>query len=297
MFLYFPVKAEAQTKSEGQKEDEIQIFSDKFAKVSATFRDRSDNIWIAGIFEIVRIGPEDVTRYENILLGSIEDITEDAAGNIWVASMNKLAKFNGTVWTEVKSPVKESITAILGDHTGNIWLTTSETLSKYDGKKWLKIKIEKESKYDFKLFSEMAFDSHGNLWIAPSVFSSIYKYNGNKLTEIPWDHKEESTKFTKFLYITPNDQLFVGTSTTTTSGVDGLYRFTGKEFKSYLEYEMVYSMHRSDNANYYITTNKGVYENFNLISESHNNDLVIPGKNKIWFIGINSNLMTSIIRP
>ncbi|HEX2920962.1 MAG TPA: hypothetical protein VHO50_07350 [Bacteroidales bacterium] len=293
--LFQVINTLAQSATESQ-EKEIQIFSDTHTTVKAVYKDRSDNIWIAGNFELVKIAGMEVTRFNEGLPDLIKTITEDASGNIWVSSDKEIASYDGKTWTMIKSPVNETINALAGDLRGNIWLITSETLSKFDGKKWSKIKIEKSGKYDFRLFNTMAFDSNGNLWIAPSILNEIYKYDGNKLTEVACNFDESSQKFTKFLYITPTNQIFIGTATNNKPAADGLYRFNGKSWKSYLKYEKVYSMFRTDYADYFVTTNKGVYLNFSRVSESHNDDIAIPGKNSIWLVGIHSNKMTTSFR-
>lgn len=184
-----------------------------------------------------------------------QDIFEDSNGNIWFATGNYILMYDGENWThfdENYGLLSNSVEAIYQDSNGIIWFGTRGGLSGWNGYEFNHIPITIPNINEYAIYSIIE-DANENMIISTS--EGLLTQNGDS-----WDFMENAPKLWYFdSYKDKNNILWF-------ASINGLYKYDGNTFNSYLEEDGLISKiinkiyREEDTGIFWFATENGVSE-------------------------------------
>lgn len=167
------------------------------------------------------------TQYENVVCQIL-----DKDGNLWFSISGEGAyRYDGKSFinfTTKDGLCNNNVGSIIQDKAGNILLGTSNGICKYDGKNFTNIPMT-----DTLNITSLLEDKDGNLWIG-AMSKGIYRYDGTNLTNFlnKYKHPFYGDKYEKFISDIIQDKN--GNIWFSSWNGGGVWRYDGKNFKSFL---------------------------------------------------------------
>lgn len=167
------------------------------------------------------------TQGENVICQLL-----DKEGNLWFSIRGEGAyRYNGKSFTNITTKdglCNNDVTAIIQDRAGNILLGTKNGLCKYDGKKFTTISTTEKLS-----ITSLLEDQEGNLWFGV-INKGIYRYDGKSLSTIlcKYEHPFYGEKLEKYISDIIQDKN--GNIWFSSWNGGGVWRYDGKNFKSFL---------------------------------------------------------------
>lgn len=304
--IKIPAKETSQTSSEDVSQPKTIVKKEKLKKVfqaviseykiKSVAAEKNGNLWVAYMDGVAKIENNKVTQYtwrEGLPDWFIDGITIDRNNIVWIGYAGGIAKFSDGKWIAVKSPKR--VEKILADSKGNIWARdVNSELYCYDGKKSRKIKFGKY--IHFK--RHIAINSKDVLFSADGFFNGLSVYDGEQLRTIDYPNEESIKNYIKYyiqfndIYVDDKDQVWICTEGLgRRDNLGGLIKYDGKEWKNFLPKENVSSIRQDEKGNYWISTDKGIYKNFEFLSDEFKNGILIPCKNNtLWNVDLSGKV-------
>jgi streptogramin lyase len=167
------------------------------------------------------------TQYENVICQIL-----DKDGNLWFSISGEGAyRYDGKSFinfTTKDGLCNNNVGSIIQDKAGNILLGTSNGICKYDGKNFTNIPLT-----DTLNITSLLEDKDGNLWIG-AMNKGIYRFDGTSLTNFLYKYKHPfyGDKYEKFISDIMQDKN--GNIWFSSWNGGGVWRYDGKNFKSFL---------------------------------------------------------------
>lgn len=225
--------------------------------VSDGLQDNNGNYWfttVHGIYMYDGVNWEIFNGEVNdIYSGWGQDILQDTENNIWFATWNYLLKYDGENWTsynETDGFLSNYIEGLYQDANDNIWIGTRAGITKWDGSEFTHYIIDNPSFYGASINSFIE-DSQGVLYATSNIGIFIFQEdNWTFWQEAPLIWYQDS-------YKDKNDILWFAST-------EGLYKFDGTTFTSYLEDEglignVIQDIYREEDSSvFWFATSNGV---------------------------------------
>lgn len=213
------------------------------AWVLSFMQDRSGKIWIGtgsgvyvynGSLLTPFLENKNIINKDSINLRAVQTILEDKKGNIWFGTggdgigEDGICLFDGKTLTSIKPKGYGRCMASMEDENGDLYFSSGYSIFRYDGKSFVNI-AEKEI---HKIWSNFLFkDTKGILWLGAenrNADGGLYKYDKKTFSKF-------KTLDTDMISVVEDNKgnIWFG------SNGQGLFRYDGKEFKSYSELKSI----------------------------------------------------------
>lgn len=259
--------------------------------------EKNGDLWVTSLDGLAKIENNKVTKctwQEGLPTKYIDCVTIDPNNTVWVGYFGGIAKISDGKWIKVKSP--KPIKQIFADSKGNIWAgNRGNELYCYDGKKTKKIKLEKYS----YIGRDVALNSKDVLFSSDGYFTGLEYFDGEKFIKIKYSDDESTFRYilknsiiSDGIYIDDKDQVWICTEGRGRGdNLGGLIKYDGKEWENFLQKENVRSIRQDEKGNYWISTDKGIYKNFEFLSDEFKNGILIPCKNNtLWNVDLSGKV-------
>lgn len=259
--------------------------------------EKNGDLWVTSLDGLAKIENNKVTKctwQEGLPTKYIDCVTIDPKNTVWVGYFGGIAKISDGKWITVKSP--KPIKQIFADSKGNIWAgNRGNELYCYDGKKTKKFKLEKYS----YIGRDVALNSKDILFSSDKFFNGLKYFNGEKFIKINYSDDESTYRYilknhiiSDGIYIDDKDQVWICTEGRGRGdNLGGLIKYDGKVWENYLQKENVRSVRQDEKGNYWISTDRGIFKNFEFLSDELKSGILIPCKNNMmWNIDLSGKV-------
>lgn len=221
--------------------------------------DQNGHIWVAtygqGLYQRQGERFKRVNQHAGLLSDTLTDAALGAEGKLWFATAKGLSMLKNGVFTnfdKFTDSENKFVSAITCGKGGTLWLAHIGGISEFDGQNFRLI-LSKKQLHDQEV-NELMMDSKNRLWICSQ--KGLFSFKDGKLTEFTnqtglWDGEFNAAFEDK------SGNIWIG------SNGDGLSKYSDGMFTHFgqeLGKDLVYSINRQPNGNYWIGTGNGIYE-------------------------------------
>jgi len=236
----------------------------RYGNVQCSLKDKEGNLWF-GTTEngLYKYDGKSFSRFlvaDGLNSNYIYSLLEDKDGKIWIGTEAGLCLYDGKTFAEIKIPLPKNLPpnknqsyrnshwvfSITQAKSGKLWFVTIDGVYIYDGKSFTLFKID-EAANGFFTSNDKAErileDNAGNIWFGGRTNEGVFRYDGKSVINFKLKKLtilNESVRFEKDRIVSHNwgwPQLQDKNGNIWFSNWNGVYRYDGKSFTSFTEYD------------------------------------------------------------
>jgi len=231
--------------------------------LSCGLQDKSGNLWFGtsdnGLYKYDGKSFSQFLVTNGLNSNNVYCLLEDKDGKIWIGTKAGPCVYDGKTFTKIQIPLSKNLPpnknpyyqnhwvySIMQDKAGKLWFVTIDGVYIYDGKSFTLFLIN-EATNGFLTSNDKAErileDNAGNIWLGGRTNEGVFRYDGKTITNFKLKKLNivnESVRSEKDRIVSHNwgwPQLQDKNGNIWFSNWNGVYRYDGKSFTSFTEYD------------------------------------------------------------